>query len=285
MTIKEFTSVFDNLPGMYLLLQPDDPTYTIIAANKSFLKNTLTEYEVIQHQPVFSVFPDWGSIHNRKIKEVCDLKNAAQLHDFRYDIPSHDTSNSFIERYWRLYSTPVLDDEQNVTAIISSVEDVTEKIFHDRQVRENLDSARVLMDNVLSSISDGFVALDKNWCYSYINEKAAAILESNKYEGLLGKHIWTVFPESINQPIYTNCLKVMHNRTPEVIQEYYAPWDKWFENRIYPLPDGGISIFFTDITQNKKQVQLIKEANQQLLDFLKHTESEKLYLVGDIIDF
>lgn len=286
MTIKEFTSVFDNLPGMYLLLQSDYPSYTIIAANKSFLKNTLTQYEAILLQPVFSVFPDSGGIHNRKIKEqilamfkeVCDFKKVVELHDFRYDIPSNDTSNGFLERYWRLYSTPVLDDEQNVVGIISSIEDVTEKIFHDRRIQENLDSARVLMDNILASISDGFVALDKNWCYSYINEKAASILASNKQQKLIGENIWTVFPESKNQPIYESCLKVMHNRIPEVIQEYYAPWDKWFENRIYPLPDGGISIFFTDITQNKKQVQLLKETNQQLQERVKEISDYKFAL-------
>lgn len=286
MTVKEFQSVFDNLPGMYLLLQPDYPYYTIIAANKAFLNNTLTQYEVIRKQPVFSVFPDTPGIHNRKIKEqileifknISDFKKAAELNDFRYDIPSHETSDGFIERYWRLYCTPVLDNEQNVSKIICSVEDVTEKIFQDRLMRASLDSTRVLMDNILSSISDGFVALDKNWRYSYINEKAAAIIADNKKKDLLGKNIWEQFPESVHQPIYENCHNVMHKRIPVVMQEYYAPWDKWFENRIYPLPDGGISIFFTDITENKKQEQLLKENNLQLLEKIKEISDYKFAL-------
>lgn len=260
MTIKEFQSVFDNLPGMYLLLQPDRPVYTIISANKAYLQATFTEKENIIGKPVFIVFPDTPSIDTQKSKELLlNLfeeavlsKKTNQVEELRYDISLNDGTGKFIERYWRVINTPVLDDEGNVIQIINSVEDISDRVFKQRSQNEYLEKTRLLMSNVLTSISDGFVALDNQWNYTYINERGAALLNGHKPEDLIGKNIWTIFPEGVGQPFYWNYQKVMKEREPIVMQEYYAPWNRWFENRIYPSPDGGISIFYTDITDSKK---------------------------------
>ena len=46
-------------------------------------------------------------------------------------------------------------------------------------------------------------------------------------------------------------------------REYYPPYDRWFENRIYPSNDG-LSIFFHDITLRKK-AELALQHNHSLL--------------------
>lgn len=286
MTVKDFQSVFDNLPGMYLLLQPDYPSFTIITANKAYLKTTRTTYEMIQGIPIFGVFPDTPGVHNKEakqrliqlFKEASEYQHTNELHDFRYDIPANDGSGNFIERYWRIMNTPVLNEKNQVAQIINSIEDVTEKVLQERQVKESLSQTRQLIENLLSSITDGFVAVDRNWCYTYINDRGASILANYKKEDLLGKNIWAAFPDSVNQPIYRNCQKVMQERQSLVVQEYHQPWDKWFENRIYPLPDGGISIFFTDITETKRHEKLLEEANQKLLEKVKEISDYKFAL-------
>lgn len=287
MTVKEFQSVFDNLPGMYLLLQPDYPSFTIITANKAYIDATLTKSEQIKGVPVFSVFPDTPEMHNKDIKEqllilfkqVVELKQPNELNDFRYDIPANDGSGDFIEKYWRIVNKPVLSEDGLVTQIINSVEDVTEKLFNERQIKQNIEQTRLLMDNILSSISDGFVALDKEWRYNYINERGALLLGNYSREDLLGKHIWTLFPDGVGQPFYHNYYRVMETRQPMVMQEYYPPWDKWFENRIYPSPDGGITIFFTDVSENKKAEELVRSSKKHMRMILDTTE--EVFLVID----
>lgn len=260
MTIKEFQSVFDNLPGMYLLLQPDAPVYTIISANKAYIQATFTRKEHIVGKPVFTVFPDTPGIDTKESQqlllnlfdEAIRLKQTNQVNELRYDIPLNDGTNNFLQRYWRVINTPVLDEAGNVIQIINSVEDISDRVFKQRALDENIEKTRLLMSNVLTSISDGFVALDADWNYTYVNERGAALLNGHKPEDLIGKHIWTLFPEGVGQPFYWNYHKVMKEREPIVMQEYYLPWNRWFENRIYPSPDGGITIFYTDITDSKK---------------------------------
>jgi signal transduction histidine kinase len=47
------------------------------------------------------------------------------------------------------------------------------------------------------------------------------------------------------------------------MREYYPPWHRWFENRIYPSPEG-LSIFFTDVTEQVEAQQELRASNEQL---------------------
>src|SRR4026207_1736396 len=47
-------------------------------------------------------------------------------------------------------------------------------------------------------------------------------------------------------------------------ENYYEPWDRWFENRIYPSPDG-VSIFFHEITERKHAEQAARDNAALLL--------------------
>lgn len=103
---------------------------------------------------------------------------------------------------------------------------------------------------VLERVSDAFVSLDKNWCYVYVSKMAGELMGRNPQE-LIGKHVWTEFPEGIGKPFHLAYEKAMQEQVFQYIEEYYPPYDKWFENRIYPSTEG-LSIFFHDITDRKK---------------------------------
>ncbi len=107
------------------------------------------------------------------------------------------------------------------------------------------------LSGVLERISDGFVALDKNWCYTYLNTKGAQLLGRENPAQLIGRHIWTEFPEGVGKPFHLAYEEAARTQKPLVVEEFYEPWDLWFENRIYPSPDG-ISIYFTDISERKR---------------------------------
>jgi PAS domain S-box-containing protein len=124
---------------------------------------------------------------------------------------------------------------------------------------------------VVERITDGIVALDRDWRYVYLNRKAGELL-GRRPADLLGRHIWTEFPEGVGQPFHRAYERAMQTQQPEVLEAYYEPWGRWFENRIYPSPDG-ISIYFTDVTERKRaeaseraadgRYRLMFEANPQ----------------------
>src|SRR4051794_39188275 len=89
------------------------------------------------------------------------------------------------------------------------------------------------LNEILERVSDAFVALDNKWCYTYMNKKAGEIFNRDPME-MIGKHIWTEFPEGIDQPFYKAYHEAMEKQQYIHVEEYYEPYELWFENNIYP---------------------------------------------------
>lgn len=84
------------------------------------------------------------------------------------------------------------------------------------------DLSKQQLYDILERMSDGIVALDKNWNYIYVNKLGAEML-GRKPEDLIGKHIWTEFPEGIDQPFYKAYHNAMEKQINIRIEEYYPP--------------------------------------------------------------
>ncbi|TCV87437.1 PAS domain S-box protein [Sulfurirhabdus autotrophica] len=115
--------------------------------------------------------------------------------------------------------------------------------------------------NLLERITDAFVSLDNNWHYTYVNKKAAQMFGKQQNE-MIGKHIWTEFPDGVDQPFYHAYHEAVKTQIPIQLEEYYAPWGGWYENRVYPSPEG-LSIFFQDITTRKQTEQKLLESERK----------------------
>jgi len=89
--------------------------------------------------------------------------------------------------------------------------------------RKEADAARELMNKMIERVNDGFVALDSNWCYTYVNERAARMLQRENAEELIGKHIWTEYPEGVGQPFHQAYLKALETQQAITFEEYYPP--------------------------------------------------------------
>ena len=75
---------------------------------------------------------------------------------------------------------------------------------------------------ILERITDAFVSLDNNWVYTYMNRKAGEIFNRNPAE-MIGKHIWTEFPEGVGQPFHKAYEKAMADQKYIYLEEYYIP--------------------------------------------------------------
>src|SRR5262249_47032628 len=39
-----------------------------------------------------------------------------------------------------------------------------------------------------------------------------------------------------------------------------ATWERWYENRVFPMPDGGVAVHFRDITGRKRVEEEVRTA-------------------------
>ncbi len=133
----------------------------------------------------------------------------------------------------------------NQPHILSITRDITDRKVLEKQFIKTNEQLVATLENM----TDGFVSLDTNWVYTYINKRGAALF-GRKPEELIGKHIWTEFPEGVGQPFYKKYYEAMETQQAISMEDYYEPWGRWFENRIIPSPNG-LSIFYQDITKRK----------------------------------
>jgi len=110
--------------------------------------------------------------------------------------------------------------------------------------------------SLIERVSDAFVALDNNWNYTYVNEKAGELLGRDP-QSLIGKNIWKEFPNGIDKPFYHAYYRAMEIQEYQYMEEYYPSFDRWLENHIYPSKDG-LTVLFKDVTDIKQITLALK---------------------------
>jgi PAS domain S-box-containing protein len=123
---------------------------------------------------------------------------------------------------------------------------------------------------ILESITDAFVAFDRDWHYTYVNQAAAQILHKTPEE-LLGKHVWNdVFPQLVGEVAYKALHRAIAEQVPVSWEEFGEPLYRWLEARAYPSAEG-IAVYFRDVTDRKQaeidREQLICELEKERAQF------------------
>jgi signal transduction histidine kinase len=132
----------------------------------------------------------------------------------------------------------------------------------ERAARIEADRARQLVAQVLARVSDAFMSFDPQWNFTYLNERAARTLGRSR-EDLIGKNLWAEFPLLAGRPFFLGFQKAMDNQSFMLVHDYDAALDRWFENHVYPSPQGA-SVFVHDITESKRAEAQVLALNVQL---------------------
>jgi len=159
---------------------------------------------------------------------------------------------------------------------VGFIRDITErKRLEDklRSFNEEL-STKVLektseLKEIFERVTDGFIALDRNFCYTYMNKKAGKLARRDP-DTIIGKNVWEEFPAAINSSTFEAFNKAMKEQKYVTNTDYYKPYDLWYESSVFPSPNG-LSIFMRDITEQKKsekEISKVKALADNLIDSL-----------------
>ena len=174
-----------------------------------------------------------------------------------------ETKSEF--RYFEATCSPLFDDAGKVSGVFAAVTEKTAQkrieTIQDRMqaearhceaaIEKSAQKAQRQIRNVLESVSDAFIALDREWRYTYVNKKAAQLLHQ-KSESLIGQPVWDdAFPGKTGTLAYQELHRAMQENVPVVFEEHSPIFDAWFEVHGYPSAEG-LAIYFQDVSDRKK---------------------------------
>jgi PAS domain S-box-containing protein len=151
-------------------------------------------------------------------------------------------------------------EEARIEGLAAGADDYLIKPFSAREllarVEASLKLARLRQEatvrerTLLGRVTDGFMALDLDFRFTYANQ-AAQRVSRTPLEAMLGKTMWEAFPGTIGNQFEIQYRRSLLQQIAVDFEEYYAPFDLWVEVHVYPSPTG-LSIFFRDINDRKK---------------------------------
>ena len=264
---NHFIKTFRDLPLASMLILPDAPNFTIEHVNNSFLSLTNTTIETLVGKHLSaalnSSFDDWNEQNQSILQDSLNRALVSGMPDImpviQYNI-SIEGSNKKQLKYWESENIPLLDNNGNVTLIIHSVYDVTERILLDKRKRE-LDNRTSLLHQ-LNPIA--------SW---EMNIKTNEITWSEEFFRICGYDSKTFIPD------FNSVLEMIHPEDKEFVINAFDRIKKTgesysFQNRLIKTSGEIISILSMGIAIKNEVGKIIKLAGivQNISDIRRNEE-------------
>ncbi|HJR34670.1 MAG TPA: ATP-binding protein, partial [Gemmatimonadales bacterium] len=123
--------------------------------------------------------------------------------------------------------------------------------------------SRERLTAMLASITDAFMTLDSQGRLVYVNDEAATRLGRARSQ-LPGATVWDSFPVTSGNEPHRQLRRAMSERVSVEYEVFDASRNRWYADRAYPAPGGGLAVYSRDITEGKEAEQRLRASEEAL---------------------
>ena len=167
-------------------------------------------------------------------------------------------------RWFLGQAAPLRDERGEITEWFGTATDISDRkrldetrermLEHEREAREQVTA-------ILESITDAFFALDRDWCFEYVNGEAERLLARPR-DQLIGRSVSGEFGAAVDSPFEREYRRAVEEQVTVSFEAFYSPLGIWFDVRAYPSSEG-LSVFFRDVTRRKRAEERLRESEER----------------------
>ena len=167
---------------------------------------------------------------------------------------------------WRIHEAVATNrlTDPRIEGVVVNVRDVTDPPRPDAH-----------HDEALSRLTDGFFALDADWCFTYINDPAAEMI-GHPTDELLGGNLFEILPIAGEVPEFEEYRQTLEAGEPVAFDLPTADGD-YYEIRAYPS-ETGVSVYVRDVTDQHEHDRKFRAIFERAIDAIVIADDEGRYV-------
>jgi PAS domain S-box-containing protein len=186
-------------------------------------------------------------------------------------------------RWLSVDAAPLTDGDGGLERVVSTVADVTQHKVQAQQLERQRDELVSELREMYERVDDAFYALDEEFRFTYVNDRAEELLRREEGE-LLGESVWAVFPEAEETPAWESFHRSLKEQVSTSFEVYFEPLEFWVEANVYPS-ETGLSVYFRDVTERKdreRELERYETIVETMVDGVFVTDGDGKYaMVND----
>lgn len=131
------------------------------------------------------------------------------------------------------------------------------------------------LTTTLASITEAFVTLDRQCCFTYLNQESERLLQKTTGD-LLGLELWHDFADGLAQRLREQLGQALKTNRRVELEDFFPSLGKWLEVRAYPFAEG-LAVYFRDVTERRRsqeQLMLLETSVARLNDIVVIAEAD-----------